>query len=298
MHPTNPFLTWPVGMIEVAADAYAFVQPNGPQGNAGYSNAGLIVGPDYCVVIDTLATHSMHDAFMAAIRRVTNKPVGRVLLTHHHPDHVLGTHRFLPACVISHHACRTSIQADSNMAQRWARKRAQFASDLQGIPTVFPDLTFGDRVSLHLGEREVDFFHPGVAHTTGDAAAYLPADRLLYAGDLFFNRVCPAAFAGSMTGWLAAIEQILQMDVDTIVPGHGPVSDKRGLRRMADYLQLILDASRQGFDAGAGAEEVAHGMVLGDFGQWADTEERLLEDVRRCFQQFREEAQAPACATV
>lgn len=284
MSQASNLLKWDSGMRELADGVFAFVQPNGAHGNAGYSNAGLIVGPEHCVVIDTLGTNAMQDAFLAAIRHVTDKPVGRVLLTHHHVDHILGTHRFRPACVICHRACRANIvKGGPDAALRWAAKRPHFAPDLQGIPVVVPDLTFDDRVYVHLGERELVFFHPGLAHTDGDAAAWLPAEKILFAGDLFFNRVCPAAFAGSLTGWIAVVRDLLAMDVDTYVPGHGPVSGKADFAAMLRYLETIERSAREGFEAGAPAEDVARDMDLGDFRQWADTEERLLEDVRRAY---------------
>ncbi|OVZ64428.1 MULTISPECIES: MBL fold metallo-hydrolase [unclassified Pigmentiphaga] len=284
---TANFFKWETGMRELADGVFAYVQPNGAHGNAGYSNAGLIVGPEHCVVIDTLGTNSMHEAFIGAIQRVTDKPVGRVLLTHHHVDHILGTHRFRSACVICHRACRANIvNGGPDAAARWAAKRPHFAADLRDIPVIVPDLTFEDRVFLHQGEREIVCFHPGIAHTDGDAVAWLPAERILFTGDLFFNRVCPAAFAGNMAGWIAVVRELLKMDVDVIVPGHGPISDKAGLASMLNYLETIDRCSRQGFQAGASAEEVARNMDLGDFRHWADTEERLLEDVRRVYQEL------------
>lgn len=281
---SDGFLKWKSGMQEIADGVFAYVQPNGSHGNAGYSNAGLIVGPDYCVVIDTLGTNAMHEAFLAAIAEVTTKPVTRVLLTHHHVDHVLGTHRFPAATVVSHRACRANLLAGGpHAAARWAAKRPHFAPDLDGIPVVLPDLTFEDRVHLHLGHREIIFFHPGVAHTDGDAAAWLPGERILFAGDLFFNRVCPAAFAGSIDGWIDAVKAMLAMDADIFVPGHGPVSGKEDLSAMLEYLELIVMHSRTGHAAGLSAERVAAEMELGDFRFWADTEERLLEDVQRVY---------------
>lgn len=290
-------LQWPTGMKELADGVYAYIQPNGPHGNAGYSNAGLIVGDDYCAVVDTLGTRSMQQGFLDAIRKVTNKPVSRVLLTHHHPDHVFGVQRFMPACVIAHRACRHHmVQAGQADVQRWARKRPHFAADLEGVEVVYPDLTFEDKVTLHVGPHEVVFFHPGVAHTDGDAAAWLPRSRILFAGDLFFNRVCPAAFAGSLQGWIQAVKDILALDLATIVPGHGPVAGKPDLRRMLDYLELILAHARVGFLSGADAQAVAAAMPLGELREWADTEERLLEDIRRAYLGFQSEAAAGAAS--
>lgn len=280
-------LNWNAGMFEVADGVFAYVQPNGLHGNAGWSNAGLIVGEDYCAVVDTLGTNSMQAGFVEAIRKVTSKPVSRVLLTHHHTDHVLGVQRFLPACVIAHRACRHNLAAAApGMVERWAAKRPHFAADLQGIRVALPDLTFEDRVTLHVGSHEVVFFHPGIAHTDGDAVAFLPHSRVVFAGDLFFNRVCPAAFAGSLQGWIAAVDQLLLLDADTFVPGHGPVSGKADLARMLEYLRLIQRHSQEGYLAGASAHDVARAMPLGELREWADTEERLLEDVERAYREL------------
>jgi cyclase len=282
------FFEWRTGLLEVADGVFAYIQP---KGSAGFSNAGLIVGPDYCVVVDTLGTNSMQEGFVSAIRRVTTRPVGLVLITHHHADHVLGTHRFMPARVVCHRACRHAIAAEGQgIPARWARKRPMFAPDLQNIPVIVPDITFEDRISVHLGEREIVFFHPGVAHTSGDAAALLPAEKALFAGDLFFNRVCPAAFQGSLGGWIRAVKGILELDIDTIVPGHGPVSGKDELRTMLAYLELIESGARDAFRLGWNEERAAREMPLGDFRGWADSDERLLEDVQRAYAGFRQEA--------
>jgi glyoxylase-like metal-dependent hydrolase (beta-lactamase superfamily II) len=199
----------------VGTGVYAFVQGNGPYGNAGFSDAGFVVGPDYVVVIDTLGTNSMHDGFINAIRSVTALPVGLVVITHHHVDHVLGTHRFMPARVICHRHCRAHIAAERDtMVQRWRSMRPLLAHDLDDIPVVVPDITFEQRISVHLGERELVVFHPGLAHSDGDAAVYLPQDRLLFTGDLFFDRVCPAAFQGSVSGWITAVEGLLGVGAD------------------------------------------------------------------------------------
>lgn len=288
MNTDDNFLSWTTGMHEVGDGVFAFVQGNGPYGNAGFSNAGLVVGPDYCVVIDTLGTNSMHEAFIAAIAKVTAKPVGLVVITHHHVDHVLGTRRFMPARIVCHRQCRSHILAGrDSMVDRWRKMRPLLAPDLQGIEVVVPDLTFEDRISVHLGSREMLVFHPGIAHTDGDAAALLLQDRILFAGDLFFNRVCPAAFQGSVTGWIAAVEHMLSLDVATVVPGHGPVADKAALASMLEYLRLIQSGSQAAFAAGLSEEQAAAEMPLGDYRRWSDTPERLLQDIRRVYDDLR-----------
>lgn len=278
------FTDWPIGLHRVAEDVYAYVQGNGPYGNAGFSNAGFVVGPEYVVVIDTLGTNSMHDGFIDAIRSVTDRPVGLVIITHHHVDHVLGTHRFMPARVICHRQCRAHILAGRDtMVQRWRNMRPLLAPDLDEIPVVVPDITFETRVSIHLGERELVVFHPGLAHTDGDAAVYLPGDGVLFTGDLFFNQVCPAAFQGNVKGWMAAVAGMLELDAQVIVPGHGPVADRAALAEMLRYLQLIQTGSEQAFAQGLTPEQAFARIEVGSFRQWFDTEHRLLQDIQRVY---------------
>jgi cyclase len=289
------FTAWPIGLHRVADGVYAYVQGNGPYGNAGFSNAGFIVGPDYVVVIDTLGTNSMHDAFIGAMRSVTALPVGLVVITHHHVDHVLGTHRFMPARVICHRQCRAHILAgQEGMVQRWRNMRPLLAPDLMEIPVIVPDITFEDRLSIHLGERELVVLHPGVAHTDGDAAVYLPKEGVLFTGDLFFNRVCPAAFQGSVSGWIAAVESLLALQAEVIVPGHGPVADRQALGEMLRYLRLIQAESERFYALGLTPEEAAARMELGELREWFDTEHRLLQDVQRVY----ESLQLPAAPRV
>ena len=267
-------------------DIYAYVQS---KGIAGYSNAGLIVGPEYCVVIDTLGTNSMQQGFLDAIKKVTDKPVGLVLITHHHVDHILGTYRFMPARIVCHRACRAEIAAGrDSVVRNWGIKRPHFANDLDNIRVVVPDLTFEDRISVHLGDRELVFYHPGPAHTYGDAAALLAGERILFTGDLFFNRVCPAAHQGTLKGWANAVREMLELEVDTIVPGHGPIAGKAELREMLRYLEMIQAGARAGYERGWSAKQTADAMDLGDFRRWGDTDERLVDDVERAFLNYRE----------
>ena len=127
-------------------------------------------------------------------------------------------------------------------------------------------------------------FHPGLAHTDGDAAVYLPGDGVLFTGDLFFNQVCPAAFQGNVKGWMAAVAGMLELDAQVIVPGHGPVADRAALAEMLRYLQLIQTGSEQAFAQGLTPEQAFARIEVGSFRQWFDTEHRLLQDIQRVYE--------------
>jgi cyclase len=283
-----PSREWPTGVIEIAKDVYAYVQAGGC---AGVCNAGFIEGPDRLIVIDTLATTPMAMDFLAGIRRITGKPIGEVLLTHHHVDHILGIQHFLPARVICHNNARRALIAKGmDQAADWATRRPQHGPGLVGVRTCVPDESFEDRITFYLGEREIVFFHPGIiAHTRGDAMVYLPKERVLFAGDIFFHSVVPAAFQGHIGNWLTVLDRILAMDVETIVPGHGPIGGKRELQETRDCLALIYDGARRGFDKKLTPDEAYESMALGAYAEWGDAEERARQDIARAYAEFRGE---------
>ena len=102
-----------------------------------------------------------------------------------------------------------------------------------------------DRLVFHQSGRDVELRHLGPAHTFGDAFVYLPKDKILFAGDLAFYYVTPLAFQGHVGNWIKVADRILKMDVDLIVPGHGPLGGKKELREMRSYLMLIRREARE-----------------------------------------------------
>src|SRR5713101_8660084 len=117
---------------------------------------------------------------------------------------------------------------------------------------------------LHDGDREIQLWHPGfAAHTIGDAVAYLPEERILFAGDIAFHYVTPLAFQGHIGNWIRAADRLLTYEADVIVPGHGPIGTKADLGRMRQYLALVRREAKKRFDAGMPEEEAARDIKLG-----------------------------------
>jgi len=154
-------------------------------------------------------------------------------------------------------------------------------------------VTFQDRMVLHDGDREIQLWHPGfAAHTIGDAVAYLPAERILFAGDIAFHYVTPLAFQGHIGNWIKAADRLLRYEADVIVPGHGPIGTKKDLKHMRAYLAIVRREAKQRFDAGMPAEAAAGDIKLGVYASWSDAE-RILPNVMRCYQEFRDELDQP-----
>jgi len=282
--------TWKTGLIEVAPKVFAFVQPTG---ETGISNAGLIVGSEAAVAVDALMVPSMTRRFVTAIKKATRKPVAQLINTHHHLDHTGGNRFFRSAAIISHVRCREALAPGFPPLPLLQRFMPRFAKEFPLMKVVLPTVTFEDRLVIHDGQREIQLWHPGgMAHTIGDAAVYLPKEKILFTGDIAFHYVTPLAFQGHVGNWIKAADRLLAFEANVLVPGHGPIGTKADLKKMRDYLALVRREAKRRFDAGMSAEEAARDIRLGIYARWREAE-RILPNIMRCYQEFRNELHQP-----
>lgn len=276
--------TWKTGMREVAPNVHAYFQA---EGSWFLSNAGLIVGNDYSIVIDSLGTIGFTQAMLDDIKKVTNKPLRYLANTHSHADHIWGNHLFSGAVTICHTRCREEI-VRAGTPDPDAMSRAFPGFDFAGIRATPPDITFDSQLTLHLDEREVQLIYYQPGHTLGDIIAWLPQDSVVFAGDLLFLYSTPLCMQGSFAGWIEIMGAMLGLDAKVYVPGHGPQCGKEGVTECRDYLVLVHEMARKRFDAGMSAEDAARDIDLGHFQKWANWE-RIVANVARLYHEFRGE---------
>jgi len=282
--------TWKTGMIEIGPKIFTYVQATG---ETGISNSGLIVGREAAVAVDALMVPSMTRKLVAAIKKATRQPVAQLINTHHHLDHTGGNSFFKGATVVATEKCREELVPGFPPTPLLQRFMPRFAAEFPKLKVVLPTVTFQDRMVIHDGEREIHLWHPGhAAHTSGDAVAFLPRERILFAGDIAFHYVTPLAFQGHVGHWIEAANRLLAFDADVIVPGHGPVGTKKDLIYLRDYLTLVRREAKKRFDGGMPAEVAARDIKLGVYAQWREAE-RLLPNVMRCYQEFKNETHLP-----
>jgi len=147
--------------------------------------------------------------------------------------------------------------------------------DFGGIELTLPTRTFDDRLELDVGGRRIELIEVGPAHTAGDTIVHVPDAATVYTGDILFIGGTPIVWAGPLSNWVAACDLMLGMDVDTVVPGHGPVTDRTGIVEVRDYLAFVdQEASgRQaaGIDAFDAARDIAQLIgVSPRFGSWGE----------------------------
>jgi cyclase len=272
--------SWSTELRRLAPDIYAYTQASGPGvDNASLSNAGLIVGPESMLAIDTLGPPVHAKAFRAAATQATGKPFGRVVNTHHHRDHTNGNYLYVPLEIVAHEYCREATIAQG-IPSRPYEDRPQWQEGMRELKLAPATTTIAGPVTYRYGELEVQLIPNAPAHTWGDVMVYVPARRLLFAGDIAFSYVTPPAHNGHVTKWIEAIDRIMKMDVDAIVPGHGPVGSKSQLADTRAYLDLIANEARKRYAMGMSPGRAAADIDLGKFANWTNPERTAWNMVR------------------
>jgi cyclase len=276
--------TWESGVKQVAPNIYAYIQA---KATWFWNNAGFIVGNDYVVVVDSLATVGLTQKFKDEIRKITDKPIRYLINTHHHGDHTWGDHVFAGATIISHDYCRHELIETGIMDPNLLNAiLPEF--DFRGIEATPADITFDRQLTLHMDGREVRLLHFGPGHTAGDIIVYLPEEGIIFAGDFIFLYSTPLGMEGSFAGWLKNLDAMESLGARVYVPGHGPVCGAEGLNLCRDYLVLVRREARRRFDKGMTVDEAAKDIDLGQFKQWPN-HERILLNVERLWREFRGE---------
>ncbi len=162
--------------------------------------------------------------------------------------------------------------------------------EFSGIELVAPGKTFDKELTLAVGGKTVELIEVGPAHTKGDAMVHVPEDRVLFAGDILFIGGHPILWEGPVANWIAALERILEMDLEVIVPGHGPITDAKGVARLRDYFVELSARVKECFEAGLGPVEAARDLELEGFDDWGDAE-RLAVNVDTLFRELRGESE-------
>src|SRR6185312_11869080 len=212
--------------------------------------------------------------------------IDKLVNTHANPDHVLGNELVAGAEIISGKAAAEDISRMSpagfeRMAQNWQlmgdggeffheTMGRQF--DFSGVTVKAPTMTFERELSLQIGDKPIELIDLVPAHTSSDTIVFVPGGRTVFTGDILFSAASPIMWAGPLQNWIDACDYLLGLDVETIVPGHGPITDKAGVRAQKRYFEHLRKEARGRYDSGFGWEEAAADIPLAEFADWPDAE--------------------------
>ena len=279
-YPVVP--TWPTELKQLAPNVFAYQQEGGTGHiNAGISNAGLFVGEDSLMVFDALGYPVQTKAFIAAAKKAGGgKPISHLINSHHHGDHVAGNQFFLPAQIASHPYCRQEVlKAIPGTPASWPKFEGQ-ADGTEARKLAPPTVTFEDNVVYYIGGNKVEFRFVGPAHTWGDLVAYLPEHKIMFAADLAFFNLVPYCHNAYISKWMESIDKVLKMDVDVIVPGHGPVGGKKELAEAGEYFRFLKPEVKKRYDAKMSPGAAAADLKMGKYDNWMGPERTVMNTVR------------------
>ena len=265
-------MTYRHGLHELGDGCFAYLQPDG---GWGWSNAGLVTADGASLLVDTLFDLRLTADMLSSMSSLTAvSPIRTLVNTHANGDHCFGNQLVADAEIIASEATAEEM-GDSPPALLAAMNRAEGeigdlfrhffgAFHFDDIELRLPTRTFTRRLEVEVGGRLVELVEVGPAHTRGDTLVHVPDARCVYTGDLLFVGGTPIVWAGPLANWVAACDLLLGMDVEHVVPGHGPVTDKTAVVAVRDYLAFVdqeaEERQRHGVDAFDAALEIARSI--------------------------------------
>lgn len=286
------------GLTDLGNGSYAWLQPDG---GWGWSNAGLITDGEASLLVDTLFDKRLTAEMLDVMRRAEPRATERfrwLVNTHSNGDHCNGNELVTGAEIVASRACAEELAHENPAMMATLMERAPQmgevgafflhcfgAFDFRDIRQCPPTLTFEGEQTLTVGDKTVHLKQVGPAHTAGDVLAWVPAERLIFTGDILFVEGHPILWAGPVQNWLDACDYILGLDPVAVVPGHGPITDRHGVMAVRDYLVYVRDEARKRYDAGLPVLEAARDISFADFSSWGDAE-RIAVNVAVLYKEF------------
>jgi cyclase len=303
------------GWTSLADGVQARVVP--AAGNA-VSNAGFVVLDHGVVVFDAHFSRDAGDALLARIRSTTPKPVLYLVSSHFHPDHTQGMQSFpsgvqtlsstntrrdllqknLPVLNRGIAALQSQLEglrkamAAAQVPEQKETLRSQIAAReqqlqrLSALKVTAPALTTDDSFEMTDG-RTIRVFSPGPGHTEGDLVLYLPDSKILFAGDLFFNGSLPNTQDAKVLQWMNTITELLKIDAEKVVPGHGAVGGKSDLRRFLAYFEELKAKIEPAVVRGDPLEQVLRDVQIPDMARGWEFQNFFPGNVQRMYSELK-----------
>ncbi|MGO9322263.1 MAG: MBL fold metallo-hydrolase [Solirubrobacteraceae bacterium] len=293
-------MSYAKGLQEVGDGLYAYLQPDG---GWGWSNAGLVVDGESTLLIDTLYDLALTEEMLQAMRRAVSAAarIDTLVNTHANGDHCYGNQLVGGARIVASERTAAemaelppaAMAALLEQAPAMGELGAFFlecfgAFDFEGIELALPQETFSGQLSMRVGELDLELIEVGPAHTRGDTLVHVPARRALFSGDILFSGAHPIAWAGPVSNWIAACDRILAMDVEVIVPGHGPLAGPDAVAELKAYFEYLYAQARACHAEGMTALQAARAISLDRWADWGERE-RLFVNVANVYAELSDD---------
>jgi glyoxylase-like metal-dependent hydrolase (beta-lactamase superfamily II) len=296
MQPGKPFASTadtedqPGTLEELADGVFAFTAQGDP-------NVGCVVGHDGVLVVDARATPTHAQEWIDVIRsEISDKPIRWMALTHYHAVRTLGASAYGVEQIIAHAKTREWIlERGEQDFESEARRFPRLFRDIDSVPGLtYPDVTFTDAMTLLLGDRGVELRYFGRGHTEGDIGVWLPAERVLFAGDLVEANAAPYCGDAYLTDWSTlTLDRLEALGARAVVPGRGPTvrgdDVAQAVEETRAYLRVLLEAVREVIVREGSlkdAFDAAYDALKPRFGDWWIFEHCIPFNVARAYDEL------------
>src|SRR6204780_2168558 len=223
------------------------------EGDGG--NVAVYITDEGVILIDDKFDRD-HQSIVDQVKTVTNQPIKYIINTHYHQDHSGGNTQFLPTAeIISTAMARTNIVEHKQQG------------NVQPPPVSAARITFTTEADVNLGGKEVRAIYMGRGHTNGDAVIYFPALRVLHTGDLMAGTspLIDYSGGGSVVEWTKTLDNAMKLDFDTVIPGHGPITNKAGLMTYRNNVEKLRNRAAGMIHEGKSQDQVGK-VMMAEFG--------------------------------
>jgi phosphoglycerate dehydrogenase-like enzyme/glyoxylase-like metal-dependent hydrolase (beta-lactamase superfamily II) len=247
---------------------YSAISPSNPAIFGGSNNI-WVVFEDYVAVIDANFPKEAGDV-IKAIKKTTDKPIRYVFDTHHHGDHSYGNAVFAKegASVVAQTNCARLLRVDGPREFKLAGQGQGGRKDIAASTLKAPDVSFDQTLVLDDGKQRIEFRFFGHAHTSGDACAYLPRQKILCTGDACVNGAYNFMGHSDSASWIRALEKMQQLEVKMVCPGHGPIAGRDLLEKQRRYFVELRRQVKKGIDAGQDVEDIIKAVDMPWYKEW------------------------------
>ena len=231
------------------------------------TNVGCVITEQGPVLIDTPMLPEEADDLRSQLRQMSELDIAYIIYTHQHFDHVIGS-AFLTKRTIAYQGAISGIKyLETNLAKEiplffpdlYQEKKEVF----DNLEIILPQITFSNELRLHMGDRTLELSFVG-GHSSASIVIYVPEDRVLFAGDNVVNGILLVTANCRFGSWIEMLRRVEEMEIDTIVPGHGDTCGKEVARNICSYFETMRDRVRGLIDAGATKDEAVQRIDMTD----------------------------------
>ncbi len=244
-------------------------------------NSGVIATTDGVVVLDALSSEAIARKEREAIANVIKQPVRFLVSSTFHNNYTWGNIAYSDVIKIGHEDYRTDLLAE--MQNDRASSEEQKAR--------LPQITFRDRLTIHLGGKEIQVLYLGKGHTRSDSVIFVPQDRIAYLSELFFSDQFLYINDGYGVSWLKTLDTVEALPADIFVPGHGPIPEdpketRQGLHRFRQMLVDLRDAVEKEIAHGATEDQAAAAIKFPQYEKMQGYTSQREVAVRRTYREI------------